>query len=461
VSTQPAALLRISRARLLLVLAVVCYVTIFNVTYRDIISPTFAFWGLGYNPPPPFYFWTSAVLCVVPSLWMPLTFSRPTLLLFYMQYLLIFVPASFVAYHSTRPELRLDDALWLVVAMFAGLTIVQASFLVPVRQSRFIRLTPPAFWVIFATIAAIMLLYVVRTFAGNFRLANFVDIYSVRFAMSEIASSTGTRFGVYAQSLLLALFLPISFAVGAFSRRWWMIITTGIVYVFLFGIGGAKSAILALIYLPLVYGLLSQPRARIPLLMIAGLSAVLLSGYVSSALLSSQTNISYLGVVHFRLFTVPALTLPQYADFFQTHPVTHLSHVTGFNWFLRYPYDLDIAYTIGWYYYGSALGANSGFWGTDGIAGFGLWGIPLISGVCAFVFLLADSIAADVDPAFAGVALAYSAVFFTNVSLFTTLITGGLAFVIFALAVAPRDKLGRIALTSVPRLRTSTAVVNR
>ena len=449
--------LRISPQRLWLVAAVSCYVAIFHVSYRDLVAPTFAFFGLSYHPLAAQYFWTSVALCILPSCWMPIAFSRPSLLLFYVQYLIIFIPATFVVHYSIRPEIATTDAVRLVVLMFAGLSIIQLSYKIPVRAISIVRLTPGAFWSLFMAASGIMLAYLVVTLSGNFRLANFVDIYDVRFAMAEMLQATGSRFGYYAQSSLFSFFLPMLFAVGAYSRKYWIVAAVAATYVFLFGIGGAKAAILSLVYLPLVYGLMTQPRNRIPHLFVAGLCVVLLLGFATEALLDRQRNVEFLGVVHFRLFSVPAITVPQYFDFFQQHPVTHLAHVTGFNRLLTYPFEEDIPYTVGRFFYRNAIGMNSGTWAADGLAGFGSWGIIIMSFVVSAVFWVFDSVASSFRVEVVALAIAASALSFGSVSLFTTLITGGLASTIVALLVAPRDPSGMLALPMMLRFRQPPA----
>ncbi|MDB4917573.1 MAG: hypothetical protein JWM95_5217 [Gemmatimonadetes bacterium] len=455
-----AARLRVSTARLLVVAAVICYVIAFNLTYRDFVSPIFQFWGLGYRPIPAPYFWTTCLLCVLPSTWMPVSLTRPSLLLFYLQYFLIFVPAAFVTFHSIRPYVHPDNAMSIVWMMFAGLSIIEVIYVLPVRPIRFLRVTPSAFWTVFAALGSVMLGYIAITLRGTFRLANFTDIYSIRFAMADIISATGSRFGLYAQFLLLSFFFPMTFAVGAFSRQWSMIALAAAGYVFLFGVGGAKAAVLATVYLPLIY-LMVKPRRRVALRFAGSTTAALLSAYVTTALLSESMNAEFLGVLHFRSFTVPALTIAQYAGFFQIHPVTHLASVTGFSWLIQSPYDSDIPYMLGRYYYSASIGLNSGMWAGDGIVGFGLWGIPLISVVCSVVFWILDSIAADMDPAFVAVVVAYCGLSFTNISLFTTLISGGLGFTMATLLVAPRDAVGRIALPVWPRLQRMSLAPTR
>lgn len=434
----------LSRSRLSLVVAVAIYIAMFNATYYALVVPVFGAWGFGAFSAPAIYFWVSVLLCLIPAFWMPVGFSRPSLMLFYIQYFLIFIPASFIAYTSVRPELPARDSLTIVLAMFAGLSLIQLAYLLPLRPIRAVRLTPEAFWLCFTTVAATMFVYLAFVLGGGFRIVSFQDVYGLRDEMAAAVSATGSRFGLYAQALLSALVLPLLFATGIASRKLWAILPVAAGYLFLFGIGGARSTALAIVYLPLAAVLLSRSPRRIPTYFVVGLTLALSLGYVSQAFLPPQVHLAYTAIVHFRFFTVPPLTLPQYFEFFQSHPVTHLSHVTGFNWLIDYPYDLDIPYTIGAYFYGGPVGLNSGFWAGDGITAFGIWGIPILSVVCAFVLWLLDSASAEFDPRFVGLALTFCTVFFGNVSLFTTLITGGLAILMLTFLVAPRDIRGHI-----------------
>ena len=451
-----ASLLRFSRTRLVLLVVVALYIAVFNMTYRSIVVPIFGAWGYGSSPIPFGYLVATIALCLIPALWMPIKFSRPSLLLFYFQYFLTFIPASFIVFTSTRPELPHRDAFVLVLAMFAGLSLIQASYVVAVRPIRAVRLSPQAFWFFLAAAGTMMFLYLAVKLGGSFRLVGFQDIYALRYENAETLAATGTRFGLYSESLLSALVLPLVFATGVASRRFWVIVPVALGYVFLFGVGAAKAMALAVLYLPLAAILLSRPPRRIPGYFVLGLTIALAFGYVTQLLLPPDISLKYTAVVHFRLVAVPALTLPQYFQFFQSHPVTHLAHVTGFNWLLPYPYDMDVPYTIGAYFYGAFVGVNSGLWAGDGITGFGIWGIPVVSVICALVFWLLDSASAEFEPAFVALGLTFCTVFFDNVSLFTTLITGGLALVMIAMLVAPRDPRGHIRVPTLANLRRIT-----
>jgi hypothetical protein len=144
-------------------------------------------------------------------------------------------------------------------------------------------------------------------------------------------------------------------------------------------------------------------------------------------------------VVLFRALAVPGLATAQYAGFFQDHVHTFGSHISGLSSLLSYPYPRSLDYQLGEYYYGSAnVGLNASTWAGDGIAGFGTPGILLASVACGFIFWLLDSAAEGLDVRLSVLALAYGVVNFSNVPLFTNLVTGGIALMIVVFALWPR-----------------------
>jgi hypothetical protein len=175
-----------------------------------------------------------------------------------------------------------------------------------------------------------------------------------------------------------------------------------------------------------------------------GLSALLCIGLVVDKLPFPSLTKWFIAVVNFRTFAVPQLLIVQYFDFFRDHPLTFFSHVRGVSLLLRYPYGTDLGTTIGEFFYGGLMGANAGMWAGDGLAGFGLGGILLISGVCAAAFWIIDAVAGEFDPRFVIVALGFIAMTFANASLFTTILSGGLGMLVATLALMPNSGVFRL-----------------
>jgi hypothetical protein len=328
-----------------------------------------------------------------------------------------------------------EEVLVIVIALFSGITILQASYKFPLLVIRRDGLSPHAFWKIFWCIAAGLVIYLLTVFGSHFQLADFKGIYDVRRASSELVTASGSSFVGYAQTWLSGFILPFLFSVGVFQKRWGFIAMAAAGYLYLLGIGGSKSAMLAIVYLSAIYFLVRSGGGNAGAKIAICLAALLLcpAAFELTGAAGGAIDTWYVAIIHSRIFNIPALSIGQYYNFFENHPLTYGSHITGVNLLVAYPYDMDIPRTVGKYFYHAELTANVNMWAQDGIASFGLIGIPVVSAIAAVVFWLFDSIASRHDSRFVAVALGSIALSFANISLFTTVISGGLFLLIVAL----------------------------
>jgi hypothetical protein len=151
-------------------------------------------------------------------------------------------------------------------------------------------------------------------------------------------------------------------------------------------------------------------------------------------------------VVFARTLAMGGLLTAQYYDFFQRNPFTYWSHIKGVNWFVHYPYQYPVGQEVGITYAGTtALDATAHFFATDGIEAAGLPGVLLIAGFCALVFWVLDSAAQKHDPRLAALVTTYAAYNLANISIFTTLLSGGLGFLILLLYFMSPVTTGSVA----------------
>ncbi len=416
-------------------LGVVAYIGAFLFSYEQWVAPRYAGWGLSYRDVPAGYIQISWVLCLISALWMPRDLTRPSQLLFFIQYFVIFIPTSFILYHAGRPELPPDEVLIIVLALFSGLTVLQASYKLPLLVIRRDGLSHRAFWRIFWCVAAGLVIYLLTVFGSHFQLASFKGIYGVRKVADELMTASGSSFSGYAQTWLSGFILPFLFSVGVFRRRWDFVVIAAAGYFYLLGVGGSKTTMLAMVYLSAIYLLVRSGGKNAGVKIAICFAGLLLFPAVLTLTGSAGGTIDtwYVAIIHSRIFNIPALSIGQYYSFFENHPLTYGSHISGINQFVIYPYDMDIPRTVGKYFYHAELTANVNMWAQDGIASFGLVGIPIVSTIAAVVFWLIDSIASRHDSRFVTVALGNIALSFANISLFTTIISGGLFLLIVAL----------------------------
>lgn len=437
--------------RLLFVMAVLALAAVYQLTYAAWVADVHATWGFGWRPPPPAYLAASLVMAVIPAMWMPLQFRRPSQFLFLLQYLVIYVPTLFVSYHSLNPAVSPDRVLLLSATLFGGITILQGALWLPLVRIPVPAVPATVFWTVFLAFTATLGAYVALKLSGSFRLAGFEEMYAVREETARQVSESA-RLGGYAQLWLAGFCLPFLFSVAVYARRWWILPLVAAAYLFLLGIGGSKSLMFAILFLLAISLWLRREDAHRGVWLAVGLIVMLAFPVTlvhASPALEAVAH-WYVAIVNVRTFSIPQLLHLQYAEFFAVNPLTHGSHIRGISAVVSNPYSTDVPYTVGEYFYGVPVGANVGMWAQDGIASFGLPGILVISAICALFFWTLDSCCARLRPGFVASCLGFAAVAFTNVSLFTTLLSVGVLFFLLMAPLIPRTGMLAAAFSEGP-----------
>jgi hypothetical protein len=138
------------------------------------------------------------------------------------------------------------------------------------------------------------------------------------------------------------------------------------------------------------------------------------------------------GVFLLRTIYTSTLMSVYYNLFFENHPYIYFSHISGINKLIDYPYKNQLGVEVGSYFTTfSDYNANANFFITDGLSSVGLFGILLMGIICAIVFYIFDSIASKTKLIIPILLISNVTVALMNVSLFTTLISGGLFFYMF------------------------------
>jgi hypothetical protein len=443
-SLPAARILSVSYARLRLIAFTAAYFGAFAWMYIAYVSD-YANLGFGYQADWPLYdIVTVTLLAIAPAIWIPTAFNRPSAVFIYFQYFLIYIPALWMTRHSILPILGAADQTLISVTLAISMIILAwLPYRMPLVRINSMRLHGQVVWGAIYASAALLLIVLVVTLGGNFHLVGLADIYALRQDTSDLIDESGSAFAKYAFNWLNGLVLPLIFARAVSRSRYLELLAVTGCYVFLFGIWGAKTSLFSPILLAATSIWASRGPSRMPLLMIAAFMLALLVPVLLPFEdgLGALIKLWWVAIVDMRTFSIPGLSIPQYFDFFSSHPLTFGSHVTGISWFINYPYDIDIPRTIGYYYYGQQeLTANATFWSQDGLAALGTVGIVIVTFLAAFVLWLLDSVTQGLQMRFVVTALLGTILSFTNTSLFTTLLTGGLGLFILVCVLMPRDE---------------------
>lgn len=423
--------------RLWVVGAILAYVLIYRATYQVSVAPRYDYYGSGYQELSFLTYASVLLLSVLPALWMPVKLERPSQILTWSLYLLVYIPAQSMAYDSTLPRLPAGLALLLGVLLFAGLMIILASYAIPLRRLARIRFAPPLVWAgVLAAFVVVMGYLWVKT-RDVYQLVTLEDVGAQREAFFQ--ETHGSLVG-YALSWSAAVFYPLFFASAVARRRWTVAGAVILGQAALYGVAGSKGIALSALMLPILAVLVRIRRVPFGSLMSGGAVFLCVLPWAFDTFGSKLIGGLVASVTIFRAMAIPGLATVQYVGFFQDHQLTFGSHVTGLRSLLHYPYPRTIDYTIGSFYYDTdRMGLNANLWVGDGVTAFGLPGILLISVVCAAIFWLLDAAAEGLDPKFSVVALAYGVVNFSNVPLMNNLVTGGLALTIIFFYLWPRN----------------------
>jgi len=424
-----------------LVVCILAYVKCFQWMYVEYLYPTWGYFGFDYNPPGTGYLALAWVLSVAPSLWMPMRLARPSQLAYWVLYITVIIPSMFVPmYAGMNP---VTEIFLLMLTLFMGFAIAGSSYLLPLFHVGLPKIPKPLFWMVLATVAILMTVWLLIVFRGHLQLVSFGVVYEVREAANDVAEGSLVN---YAFMLLTGAINPFLMGYGLYFKRRWLFVAGALGQVLIYSVGGTKGSILSVVFILGIHLMLKLRKVPFALVL-ASISFLILAGTTFSTQLTGTGDVSFFsGIVQFvilmRMLSINGLLTAQYFDFFQHNPLTHLSHIHGVNWFVHYPYSNPVGQEIGLAYAGTTdLDATAHFWATDGIGGFGLVGVLLVSVVCALVFWILDSVSRRHDPRLVAVVTAYAAYNLANISIFTSLLSGGLTLLIFVLYVMPKAGL--------------------
>lgn len=280
--------------------------------------------------------------------------------------------------------------------------------------------------------------------ARNFHLVDFARLYEVRYS-DEASGAFVQRVAV----LYVFCFGGLFFSLCLMFRQKTLAVLTMLAYVVCYGLLQYKAAILAPLWFAYIYVLVKHFNRDSAARYYLALTLPFYIGVIVYSLFPDEANaggnllvFGFLGLVVFRLYAVTAHATGLYYAFFQDHAHTYWSHITGINFFAHYPYgDHTIAIEMERYY---ALGNyNSSFIATEGIAAYGYQALPVVSLVVGVIFVVLNTAARGIGPQVMALMMIMPGLLINERPLGTSLLTGGLIFLVLYLAWMPRNWLGR------------------
>lgn len=447
--------------RILLMAGIFAYISCFHWMYVHYLYSEVAYFGFEYYPPRTGYLVLAWTLSLLPGLWMPIALTRPSQLAYWILYITVLIPSMFVPFYAgINPPAEISI---VVLTLFAGFVMIGAAYLLPLLQVRSFCLPRRLFWKAFGWIVVAVAVSAIAAFRRNLSLVSFLDVYDLRFAANDVAE--GSRFNgtaAYGLMLMSGGFDPFLMGWGLYYGKPSLFLAGAAGQLLVYSAWGTKGSILSIVFFLGFYCLFKIGRSPFGL-KLTGTSIALLGGlclsYVLAGAEPGPIHAFLLFLVLVRTLSVHGLLTAQYYDFFQHNPLTYYSHVSGVRWLVHYPYANPIGLEVGYSVSGDPMyDATASLWDYDGLAALGLPGVLLISGFCALVFWMLDSLTRKHDPRLVALVISFAAYNIANISLFTSLLSGGLGLIaLWFYLLAPERSPHSPALPAASSDRAVTA----
>jgi hypothetical protein len=416
------------RERIRVVVLTMAFILCFHLVYAGLIAKAFAYQGYLYRDPG--LGWVALAMCfaVAPSLWSPTKVSRLSSFLYWVLYVLTYIPAQIVPYYALpNPGRFLSWSLSLLGAFGIMWPIIRR----PVRRRTRGLDSASLFWtcvVCFAVGA-----YVIASRSGlRLESPDLGSVYPTRFAYRASLAAQGAALA-YVVSWTGNVINPLLMSF-AFLRRRPLIFFVGLLgQVALFSLTGFKSVLFSPFLVLAAHLCVRLEGRKFARYLLAGLIVVLTAAWLSFWSLGSDF-LSYTFVR--RMIATPGLLSGFYVDFFSQHAFTLFSH-SILRGIISNPYGTPPPFLIGRIYFGSPYTSANANLFADGFAGLGVVGVVLVGIAAAYALRWMDILSNGREWRYmlgvAGV-MAFS---LSNSALSTTLITHGYLFALFLLSLLP------------------------
>ncbi len=434
------------------VLVALAYAGAFILVYIYFLNPYYEYLCFWLNWPGTGVVLVSVLICVVPALFYRGVRALSSVLAVFI-YVLLYVPTvvTFALGSNRSPqEILLVQCTFMpcMVLLFSVDSIIIRNPFALTTRVDLIKV------VFFLTLAATMFLVVV--YRGNLQFVSFADVYVHRFENHDLGEGLVTR---YTAAWLNSVLIPVCLAYGLVRRQYrYFMLGIGSCLVIYMAMASKATIVLPVVYLGM-YALLGQGRLRAIFPWLVGGLAVSMcvmlwvpdtdSIWFVVSSLALMRNIGTGGVL-----------TNLYYEYFINHPHTLYTHIGLVQMVARsYPYgDLQVGQVVGQYFFSAEMNANANFWAMDGIAALGLIGVPIITVVCALMFMAMNSVTRGHNLLFVVMCFLPFAASIANVGVLQSLFSGG-GLPLMAFFLLHRPEAIQKATADVARRWPSTGLV--
>jgi hypothetical protein len=355
--------------RLHLLVAGAIYIFVLHLAYVYLTAPYFSYVGLSYSPVSSSVVVWSWFIALLPVAWLPISTPRPSLVVYYLLYTLVIVPASIVpAYIGALP---IASLLRLQISLGFCFVLLGLVYRIPLSPLPRIRLSKMTYFVILALLSCASYLTIMHFVGFSFRFPNPFDVYGVRDDFNELTAAINSRWLGYCANWQAFVINPFLMAYGLIEKKYYVIAAALACQLAIYALGGLKMVLFSS---ALVLALLVIQKCRH--FGVAFLASASL--FVASCIIVDyfvwHTSVGLTSLFVRRMVFLPGQLTGMFFDFFSNNRFALLGH-SVLKGVVTYPYSLEPPYLIGETYFShDKMAADANIWG-DGFANFGYFGM--------------------------------------------------------------------------------------
>ena len=427
------------RRRLEFIAGCAVFLLAFHYFYKAVVAPVYFNFGYPYFDAPSRWWHIFLVYAILPSLWLPLSITRPTQYLYFFIYLTVYLPICCLL-PSVAPSYPMDFASALYFASvllvcFAGLGIV---YRIPTIRLRLPVLSTGPFLALVFLLCMLCFAVLVLHYGSSMSLVSLFAPHEHRIHARGILASSSIPFLGYFLVIPSRALHPLLIAFGWWFRKWWLVALALFGEAVVYSCAAQREGVFwVAVIVPLVLvAFRSHRRFFACLVWTVSIFFLLTIVAVSTSPSGEIGFVSRLTAM--RVFVSPGKLTIDYFQFFQHGPYTYFSHITGLGWLHEnYFSDTTIGLVVGEHISGDfENNANGNLW-ADGLASLGFIGMLIVTVIAGILFYVTDSALRHVSVVPTTISLSRLGIALSNCSIFTVFLGGGFLVALIVNAVAP------------------------
>ncbi|EOQ11115.1 hypothetical protein [Bacillus cereus] len=426
---------------------VILYIVVINLGYIYFVSPSYAYLGYTFSPPPMTALIIATILILVVAMCASISVQAPSDFIFWFLFSILYIPIMYIPLYSV---LSIQLGKLTVYPVYITITLSMLGLIwikkIPSININIFYISNKAFFTIFFALYFSILTVIVRKFGFHFNLVGLDEVYELRYSYREVKDI----FSTYAITWMTKCLGPTLLTLGFFKKKVSFVFLGLFSQIMVYSISGHKSVLFSTLLLIVLFFCLKKTGENFSLKFIGTITAGLLLFICIDVVYSSDILTS----LFLRRFIVtPGLLLGMYYEFFSFHPKALYAY-SIFRDFLENPYATPPAFTIGLTYFGDEnVSANANLW-ADGFANFGIMGICMVSILLIGIAYICNCIMLKFkNVSMICLIIAMPIWALTDTSLLTTITTHGLLINILILYfLPPNQEIG-------PRGRTTSVLL--